>query len=429
MKTKIQANRQVVEAHLRDISKLLRRLGQLIHPNALEHGEIECLLAGTRALLEGHPTPHRPRGAGIITRPRGDEREVLFVQRIKGTRQYLALPGGGIDVGEEPEAGAAREVEEETGLKVTGLLPALELDTPGRREYLYFMEVETTEAQLGGDEAEGNPEGSGGSYELVWLTPDEAQPHLRYEYLEPVRAAATPRQPGTPVTWLPAALTEQGLAELVNEAAWVEEHMSHVHTHWRQADQISGRPITRTRALVHQLLRFGPQPQPIPLSKAPIATWSELAAELVKRGVAQRLGTPWTELLQEFSDPLRPVSLRGTREYDLMGATSGDYLEDLRWAALNSAEQPGVLATGEDGQVSVWHTLETCAQRVGYSLVQDYIGSGQFEDSPGWQEGLALLRLTATHWDPDVREAAQEALAYMARCSAEHRHLHVLPEE
>jgi 8-oxo-dGTP diphosphatase len=52
--------------------------------------------------------------AGLITDPSG---RVLLVK--PNYRDHWSLPGGILEHGEPPHAGAAREVEEETGLKIT----------------------------------------------------------------------------------------------------------------------------------------------------------------------------------------------------------------------------------------------------------------------------------------------------------------------
>lgn len=54
-----------------------------------------------------------------------DKSQVLLVQRApEDTRPYMwELPGGGLDHGEDPEVGVAREVLEETGLIVNVQFP------------------------------------------------------------------------------------------------------------------------------------------------------------------------------------------------------------------------------------------------------------------------------------------------------------------
>jgi len=57
--------------------------------------------------------PYRP-GAGIMLLNR--EGKVFVAQRIDSTLEAWQMPQGGLDPGENPEEGALRELEEETGI-------------------------------------------------------------------------------------------------------------------------------------------------------------------------------------------------------------------------------------------------------------------------------------------------------------------------
>ncbi|HEY0012892.1 MAG TPA: RNA pyrophosphohydrolase [Allosphingosinicella sp.] len=57
--------------------------------------------------------PYRP-GAGVMLVNR--EGKVFVAQRIDSTLEAWQMPQGGLDDGEEPQDGALRELEEETGI-------------------------------------------------------------------------------------------------------------------------------------------------------------------------------------------------------------------------------------------------------------------------------------------------------------------------
>ena len=57
--------------------------------------------------------PYR-RGAGVMLVNR--EGKVFVAQRLDSTLEAWQMPQGGLDEGEDPEAGALRELEEETGI-------------------------------------------------------------------------------------------------------------------------------------------------------------------------------------------------------------------------------------------------------------------------------------------------------------------------
>jgi putative (di)nucleoside polyphosphate hydrolase len=57
--------------------------------------------------------PYRP-GAGVMLLNR--EGKVFVAQRLDSTLEAWQMPQGGLDEGEEPEEGALRELEEETGI-------------------------------------------------------------------------------------------------------------------------------------------------------------------------------------------------------------------------------------------------------------------------------------------------------------------------
>lgn len=73
---------------------------------------------------------------------RGDE--VLLIRRAYAPFRYMwTLPGGGIEPGESPEDCAAREVEEEVGLRVFGLR-YLETQVARSRRRTYRLAVFAT---------------------------------------------------------------------------------------------------------------------------------------------------------------------------------------------------------------------------------------------------------------------------------------------
>jgi putative (di)nucleoside polyphosphate hydrolase len=57
--------------------------------------------------------PYRP-AAGVMLLNR--EGKVFVAQRLDSTLEAWQMPQGGLDEGEDPEAGALRELEEETGI-------------------------------------------------------------------------------------------------------------------------------------------------------------------------------------------------------------------------------------------------------------------------------------------------------------------------
>ncbi|HZF96431.1 MAG TPA: RNA pyrophosphohydrolase [Allosphingosinicella sp.] len=57
--------------------------------------------------------PYRP-GAGVMLVNR--EGKVFVAQRVDSTLEAWQMPQGGLDQGEEPQDGALRELEEETGI-------------------------------------------------------------------------------------------------------------------------------------------------------------------------------------------------------------------------------------------------------------------------------------------------------------------------
>ncbi len=96
-----------------------------------------------------------------------DKNKVLLFHRIKNGDEYYAVPGGGVEPRETPEAAAVRELKEETSLDVVLGEKIGELEEDGNRQYFYIARSWTGTPKLGGPEAERNsPENR---YLLEWI--------------------------------------------------------------------------------------------------------------------------------------------------------------------------------------------------------------------------------------------------------------------
>jgi putative (di)nucleoside polyphosphate hydrolase len=76
--------------------------------------------------------PYRP-AAGIMLVNRAGK--VFVAQRLDSTLEAWQMPQGGLDEGEEPEAGALRELEEETGI------PSDKVAVVARAEGTFFYDL------------------------------------------------------------------------------------------------------------------------------------------------------------------------------------------------------------------------------------------------------------------------------------------------
>ncbi len=65
-------------------------------------------------VIDKQSLPYRP-AAGVMLINR--EGKVFVAQRLDSTLEVWQMPQGGLDEGEDPETGALRELEEETGIR------------------------------------------------------------------------------------------------------------------------------------------------------------------------------------------------------------------------------------------------------------------------------------------------------------------------
>ena len=87
--------------------------------------------------------PYRPAAAVMLLNADG---KVFVAQRLDNALDAWQMPQGGLDPGEAPEAGALRELEEETGIK-----PHLvEIVAKAPRELLYDLPAEMIGKVWGG---------------------------------------------------------------------------------------------------------------------------------------------------------------------------------------------------------------------------------------------------------------------------------------
>ncbi|HSX15378.1 MAG TPA: NUDIX domain-containing protein [Candidatus Saccharimonadales bacterium] len=115
---------------------------------------------------------HRQAVRGIII----NGQSLLVIKRNKFGMVYYTLPGGGIELGEEPEQTLRREMQEEAGLAVGAVRPVFVEDAGDMygMQYIYLCEYQGGEPRIspGTIEAELNAKGQN-TYEAMWLPVDQ----------------------------------------------------------------------------------------------------------------------------------------------------------------------------------------------------------------------------------------------------------------
>jgi 8-oxo-dGTP pyrophosphatase MutT (NUDIX family) len=110
------------------------------------------------------------------------ERKVLIIKRAKVNDvlpEYWDIPGGTLEDGEDPAAGAIREVKEETGLDVANPRLFFEhsnIDAAKNKQFITLVFA----ARYPGGEVALNPEEH---EEYAWIAPEEIEKYKAVEYL------------------------------------------------------------------------------------------------------------------------------------------------------------------------------------------------------------------------------------------------------
>lgn len=109
-----------------------------------------------------------------------EDGKVALIERYRDGKHYFVFPGGGADGGETPEQAAVREMEEETGLRVTVNCKLAEIRF-GLSTQHYFL-VERVGGEFGsgtGEEyTDADPDHPAqGVYIPVWMPLEELPEH------------------------------------------------------------------------------------------------------------------------------------------------------------------------------------------------------------------------------------------------------------
>jgi 8-oxo-dGTP pyrophosphatase MutT (NUDIX family) len=118
--------------------------------------------------------PVKARAAVIII----ENDKIALIKRYRLSRHYFVFPGGKIKTDETPVEAAAREAEEELGLKVIIGSMVAEVWYQGTPQY-YFL-AESVDGQFGqgsGAEMNSPPDSEKGSYLPVWVNIDTLLDH------------------------------------------------------------------------------------------------------------------------------------------------------------------------------------------------------------------------------------------------------------
>ena len=95
--------------------------------------------------------------------------KVALIERHRAGLHYFTFPGGHIEPGEEPEAAAIRETEEELGLQVAIRRLVAVADLQGRSQYYYLVDATGGTFGTGTGEEMNHPKPEKGTYQPVWM--------------------------------------------------------------------------------------------------------------------------------------------------------------------------------------------------------------------------------------------------------------------
>ena len=122
----------------------------------------------------------KPCAGAVVVR---DGRVLLCRRAVEPMKDYWDIPGGFLEAGEDPEAGAVRELLEESGLSIQprGML-GMFIDRYGDGDDSIY----TLNIYFVADAPEGEPGAQDDVAELRWFGPDELPDNLAFAHLRQV---------------------------------------------------------------------------------------------------------------------------------------------------------------------------------------------------------------------------------------------------
>jgi 8-oxo-dGTP pyrophosphatase MutT (NUDIX family) len=109
-----------------------------------------------------------------------EDDKVSLIERFRSGNHYYVFPGGGVDEGETPQEAAVREMEEETGLRVTVKQEVAEIHFDLSTQHYFLAQRVSGEYGTGtGEEfTDADPDDPmEGIYIPIWMPVEELSEH------------------------------------------------------------------------------------------------------------------------------------------------------------------------------------------------------------------------------------------------------------